>query len=170
VCAGGRAGCGAYLHSVEDVFEDVFPGGEGLPMHLEWIGAWGNTFEKMSCEGVYFVGPQASGMCVSTGLSGNGQKDTQWMSENVKETRMDVCDRTLREFEGGGQRVQGAVCGDTREEESKIAGEREMLYAGLKYTPGSVEKRRREKGGGRVVTTNPCLSLSPTTASSQKKG
>ena len=146
MCAGGRAGCGAYLHSVEDVFEDVFPGGEGLPMHLEWIGAWGNTFEKMSCEGVYFVGPQASGMCVSTGLSGNGQKDTQWMSENVKETRMDVCDRTLREFEGGGQRVQGAICGDTREKESKIAGEREMLYAGLKCIPGSVVKRRREGG------------------------
>jgi len=142
MCAGGGAGCEVHLRSVEDVFEDVFPGGGGLPMHPGWIGAWGVKLEKMSRGGVHFVGPQASGMCSSTEMGGKGAKDTQWM-EREKETGMDMRDQMLRGFEGGRRGMQGAVggLGDTPEGESKIAGEQKMLYAGWKYTPGCAEKR-----------------------------
>jgi len=160
VCAGGREGCEAHLRSVENIFEDVLARGGGLPMHPGWIGACGVTLEKMSHGGGHFVGPQASRMCVSTGMGRKGETDTQWMegeSERVKETGMDTWDQMLREFEGGGRGLQGAVGGDTPEGESSIAGEQQMLYAGSKYTPGSAEKRGR--GGGDHDTMS--LSVPP---------
>jgi len=161
VCAGGGTGREVHLHLVENVFEDVFAGEGGLPMYPGWIGAWGVTLEKMSRREVHCVGAQAGGMCVYKGMGGKGKRDPQWgkrESWRAKETGMDVWDRMLREFEGRRRGVQGAVGGDTPEVENKTAGERERLHAGMKYTPGSAEKR-----GGGLGDHNPVsLSLSPT--------
>jgi len=90
--------------------------------------------------------------------SGGEERDTHpWMErerERVKETGMGTWSQMLREFEGGGSRLRGAVIRDTREGESKRARERERLCTGLEYKCGSAEE-----GPGGADDQNP-LSFS----------
>mmetsp|Transcript_41091 Transcript_41091/g.34627 ORF Transcript_41091/g.34627 Transcript_41091/m.34627 type:complete len:436 (-) Transcript_41091:1029-2336(-) len=149
VCAREGAGWESHLHSVEDVvfedvFEDVFAGGGGPPMHLGWTGAWGVTLEKMERGGGFCVGPQVSRMCASARMGGKGEQDTQLMereSERVRETGMGVWNRMLREFEGGRCVMEGAVGGETWERENKRVDERERFHTSFQYKSGSAEKR-----------------------------
>jgi len=89
---------------------------------------------------------------------GGEERDTHpWMErerERVKETGMGTWSQMLREFEGGGSMLRGAVNGDTREGETKRARERERLCTGLKYKCGSAEE-----GPGGADNQNP-LSFS----------
>jgi len=75
---------------------------------------------------------------------GGEERDTHpWMErerERVRDTRMDTWDRMLREFEGGGRELQGAVGGHTREGESTRARERERLYTSFEYKCGNAEE------------------------------
>jgi len=149
LCTRGGAGWGAHLRPVEDVvFEDVFEkifAGDGVPsMHPSWTGAWGVTLEKMGRGGDFCVGPQVSGMCVSTCMGRKGERDTQWMgreSMRVRETVMGGWDQMLREFEGRRHGVEGVDGGDIWEGENKGADERDRLYTSLTCKSSSAEKR-----------------------------
>jgi len=127
-----EAGWDSHLHSVED----VFGGGGGQLIHAGLTGRWAATLEEMGGGGSLCLGPQASGMHVSTWME--EEKDTHpWMGrqrERERERGIGVWDQMLRESEGMGHGVmQAAVGGKTCEGVAKRARERERWYTGMKY-------------------------------------